>query len=112
LRLLALMMERNEVMNRVAFLIPVTRRGFNKLKQHGQTWEIRRTETEGMILLESQGKTFKALDPDKLGGFEMQTDWRWVHRHDDPDFEVEIRERPFVHPLDSVLHEHLAGVTI
>jgi hypothetical protein len=80
-------------MNRVAFLIPVTRRGLNKLNQHGQTWEIRRTETQGMLLLESQGLTFKAVDKDKPMGFEMQTDFRWVHLKDDPDFEVEIRAR-------------------
>jgi hypothetical protein len=80
-------------MNRQAFLIPVSRRGFNKLTQHGQTWEIRKTETDGTLLLESVGKTFKAWNPDMPGGFEMQTDWRWVHLKEDPDFEVEIVPR-------------------
>lgn len=72
-------------MNRQAFLVPVSRRGFKKLTQHGQTWHIRRTDIDGTLLLESLEKTFKAGD-------EYQTDWRWAHIKDDPDFEVEIRE--------------------
>ena len=81
------------MMNRQIHLTACTRRGFNKLTQHGEVWEIRRTEIDGTVLLESVGKTFKAHNPDLPEGFEMQTDWRWVHLHDDPDFEVNIIER-------------------
>lgn len=79
-------------MNRIVRLIPVTRRGLNKLQQHGEFWEIRRTEP-GMILLESMGKTFKAWNPELPDNTEMQTDWRWVNTRMDNDFDVEVLPR-------------------
>ena len=66
-----------------------TRRGQNKLDQHGANWHIRKTESWGTLLLESSGKTFQAHSG-VAGGVEMQTDWRWVKMSEDKDFIVEV----------------------
>lgn len=70
-------------------LTPCTVHAYDLLQKHGEIWHIRRIEVDGTILLESLRKTFAAYDPENPNGT-MQTDWRWVHLHEDPYFEVTI----------------------
>jgi hypothetical protein len=70
-----------------------TRRGQNKIDQHGDVWHLHKVEPTFMgsdtMLLESKEKTFQAhVGVGQVQ--EWQTDWRWVSMHKDKDFVVEI----------------------
>jgi hypothetical protein len=70
-----------------------TRRGQNKIDQHGDTWNVRKTEVSWLspntLLIESQLKTFKAHMGTGVAQ-EWQTDWRWVSLTADKDFHVRM----------------------
>jgi hypothetical protein len=79
--------------NMMVHLTAKTRRGQNKIDQHGETWHVRKTEPTFLgpdtLLLESMHKTFKAHAG--VGDLvEWQTDWRWVNLHKDKDFIVRL----------------------
>ena len=70
-------------MTRQAKLTHKTRHGMNRLSAHGPIWDILRTDPDGTLLLQSIDKTF-------MNGDDCQHDVRWVNRHDDKNFHVEI----------------------
>ena len=70
-------------MERQAKLTFKTRHGMNRLSAHGTVWNIMRTEADGTMLLQSLDKTF-------INDGDRQHDMRWVSRHEDKHFIVEI----------------------
>lgn len=65
-------------------LIGKTLHGKNRIRQHGDIWEVvDRPDRPDRLALQSLNKTF--------GGFSdghKEKDWRWVFPKNDPDFEV------------------------
>jgi len=59
-----------------------TRKGKNRINQHGDVWEVI-DEQLTKILLQSLEKTFKDTP-----GRVAEKDWRWISATEDRDFEV------------------------
>lgn len=60
-----------------------SKRGRQRLQQHGTKWKIVNREPF-RILVESCGKTWRNSNGT------MEPDWRWVQLYHDPDFHIEL----------------------
>ena len=68
---------------RTVILSGVSQRGKQKIRQHGERWELLNEEM-GRFLLKSIGLTFH------IGDGIMENDWRFVQIHFDKDFKIEF----------------------
>ena len=74
-------------MGRVVFLKGKSRHGKNRIKQHGEHWQVIDRTSSGVLHIQSI--ECRCPECTKLGS----QDWRWISETDDPNFEIVLKVR-------------------
>jgi len=69
-----------------------TRKGKNRVREHGDRWSVAREDESVMCLDDNPGLLLKVLNCKCLGCKKWGPDSRWIRQINDVDFEILRRE--------------------